>query len=269
MKLKEVLYLFGWKPSIRTYDSSIESFHLSEFGKIEYAQWLHPGEKKKIITMPVIEELRTFLKAGDVAIDIGAHTGDTSVPIALAVGKTGCVLSLEPNPYVFKVLARNASLNSDKTNIVPLPFAAMPTDGFFEFEYSDSGFCNGGLHEGISRWRHGHAFQLKVEGKNLQEFLKTHFPDAISRIRFIKIDAEGYDFHILKSLESLIDQCRPFMKAEVFKLTDLEYRRHMFEFLQSRGYKIFHVESESHYRGEKLIPANLMKWKHYDIFCEP
>ena len=34
---------------------------------------------------------------------IGAHIGDTTLPIALAAGKKGFVLALEPNPYVFHV----------------------------------------------------------------------------------------------------------------------------------------------------------------------
>ena len=39
------------------------------------------------------------------------------------------MFALEPNPYVFKVLELNASLNPASTRIVPLMFAAMPADG--------------------------------------------------------------------------------------------------------------------------------------------
>ena len=74
-----------------------------------YAQWLHPRETGKRISQESVDELRRFLSPGDVAIDIGAHTGDSTIPIALAVGKTGCVLALEPNKYVFPVLERTPS----------------------------------------------------------------------------------------------------------------------------------------------------------------
>src|SRR6185295_7687850 len=109
-----------------------------------------------------IGALHGFLQPGDIAIDIGAHTGDSTLPMALAVGPAGTVFALGPNPYVFKVLEKNAGLNPSATHIVPLMFAAMPEDGEFEFEYSDEGYCNGGFHQGISRWTHGHFSKLRV-----------------------------------------------------------------------------------------------------------
>ena len=47
----------------------------------------------------------------------------------LVVIAEGPVLALEPNPYVFKVLARNATLNPGKTAILPLNFAATSDTG--------------------------------------------------------------------------------------------------------------------------------------------
>jgi len=269
MKPKEILYLLGFKPKQKTFGYSVNHFDLSSDGPVDYAQWLHPGETKKVLTQSSVDELRRFLKAGDVAIDIGAHTGDTSIPMALAVGKSGCVLALEPNSYVFEVLKKNCELNPEKTNIVPLNFAATSIDGNFVFEYSDSGFCNGGFHEGISKWIHGHAFLLDVEGKNLHNFLKREYSDMIPRIRYIKIDAEGYDFTILQSLRGLLSECRPFVKAEVFKRTGRELRIKMYQFLRNLEYEIYRVENESKYRGNPLREKDLTKWRHYDIFCIP
>jgi FkbM family methyltransferase len=122
--------------------------------------------------------------------------------MALAVGPSGAVLALEPNPYVFPVLEENSRLNSSKTHIVPLMFAATPEDAELDFEYSDSGFCNGGLHEGISRWKHGHAFTLRVRGRNLAAVLAREYADLLPRIRYIKVDAEGYDATVLSTLTS-------------------------------------------------------------------
>ena len=119
-----------------------------------------------------------FFSPGDVAIDIGAHSGDSTIPIALAVGKLGCVLALEPNRYVFAVLKKNSELNTAKTHIIPLMFAATPEDAEMEFQYSDSGFCNGGRFQGMSRWIHGHAFRLKVQGRNLHAFLRQGISGA-------------------------------------------------------------------------------------------
>src|SRR5260370_10186714 len=225
VKLKELPYFLGLQPGPKTYGHKIKQFDLPGDGSIEYAQWLHPHETEKEITQQSVDELRKFLSPGDVAIDIGAHTGASTMPIALAVGKTGCVFALEPNRYVFPVLKKNAELNNTKTNIVPLMFAATPEDAEMEFQYSDSGFCNGGRFQGMSRWIHGHAFKLKVQGRNLHAFLEKEFPHLLPRIRFIKTDTEGYESEVLRSLEKLLSECKPFLKVEVYrKLNDARRR---------------------------------------------
>src|SRR5207302_4781141 len=205
LKAKEFIYLLGLKPKPRTYGFVIEAHDLAREGRIEVARWLHPGAYRIAAAQvqAVVEQLRRFLRAGDVAIDIGAHTGDTTVPIALAVGASGVVLALEPNPYVFPVLERTAALNRDKTNIVPLNFAAMRTDGTYEFEYGEAGYCNGGFHEGMSKWLHGSAFPVRVQGRNLQVFLEDSHAELIPRLWVFKVDAEGFDLAVLPSLEPL------------------------------------------------------------------
>src|SRR5207244_569011 len=127
LKAKEFIYLLGLKPKPKTFGFVIEAHDLPREGRIEVARWLHPGAHR-IAPSEVqanVDQLRRFLRAGDVAIDIGAHTGDTAIPIALAVGASGLVLALEPNPYVFPVLDRHGSVNPGKTKIVPPMFAAI------------------------------------------------------------------------------------------------------------------------------------------------
>jgi len=263
------MYLLGFRPKPRTHGFEVRSFNLPKDGRVEYAQWLHPNETEKIMTQEAVDELRRFLRPGDVAIDIGAHTGDSTLPMALAVGSTGCVLALEPNKFVFPVLEKNSQLNLDKAHIIPLMFAATPADGEYEFEYSDSGFCNGGRHEEISKWRHAHAFQLLVQGRNLESYLSNQYPRLVPKIKYIKVDAEGYDFTILTTLTRLISECKPYIKAEVYKHTTHTQREQLFQFLTGHRYAIYRVESESHYEAQRVEMAALMQWRHFDIFCIP
>lgn len=269
MKLKELPYFLGLQPGPKTYGYKLKSFILPNEGTIEYAQWLHPSETEKEITQNSVDALRKFLSPGDVAIDIGAHTGDSTIPIALALGKQGCVLALEPNRYVFPVLQKNAELNPEKTSIIPLPFAATPEDAEMEFQYSDSGFCNGGRFEGMSRWLHGHAFRLKVKGRNLQSLLQAEYPQLLPRIRYIKIDTEGYEATVLASLSELILRYKPFLKLEVYRKLDDAQRRTLFRSVAGYGYIVRKIADDGNYFGEILSENDMNNWRHFDVFCAP
>ena len=236
---------------------------------MEYSEWLHPAETPKTITQEAVDALRTFLQPGDVAVDIGAHTGDTALPMALAVGPTGCVLALEPNPYVFPVLERNASLNREKTNLRALNFAATPATGRIQFEYSDAGFCNGGRHAGISKWRHGHAFTLEVEGQNLREYLHREATPLIPRLRYVKVDAEGYDLEVLRSVEELLVERRPFVRAELFGLSPVSQRQTLVGYLRGLGYTLHKVAGETRYRGQPVTSEDVQSGDQFDVFAEP
>ncbi len=86
------------------YGSAISSFHLPEEGEVRYARWLNPLVGSSEITQSQINFYKKFVSKGEFAIDIGAHTGDTTIPLALAVGPDGLVLAMDPNPVVFKIL---------------------------------------------------------------------------------------------------------------------------------------------------------------------
>jgi FkbM family methyltransferase len=269
VKTKELFYMLGFRPAPRRYGCEVVAFDLPREGRVEYARWLHPRETAKAILQEDVDQLRRFLAPGDVAIDIGAHTGDSSIPMALAVGQSGAVLALEPNPYVFPVLEKNSQLNRDKATILPLPFAATPEDGEYEFEYGDAGYCNGGLHEDVSWWKHGLAFKLKVSGKNLAGYLRREHPQLLARVRYIKVDAEGYDLKVLLSLSELIAERRPFLRAEVYKWTGREPREQMMQFLTGAGYSVWRVENEANLCGTVMDSGRMMEQDHYDIFAAP
>ncbi len=268
MKLKDLPRAFGFGAAPREYGHEILTFPLQGIGDVRFARWLHPGETPKSITQAGVDAVRPFLGDGDVAIDIGAHTGDSTLPMALAAGPRGAVFALEPNPYVFKVLALNATLNPSAAMITPLMFAAMPTDGEFEFEYSDSGYCNGGFHEGLSRWRHGHFSVLRVAGRNLAAYLHEHAPAELARLRYVKIDTEGFDRAVVRSIAGLLRERRPYLKAEVYKHLPEAERAGFHADLRALGYRVFKC-GEFEYRGEELGPRDMSRWKHFDVFAVP
>lgn len=269
MKLKNLFQIIGFKNKPKKYPYEIDYFTLSEDVNIQFAQWLHPRESKKLITSEMVQAYEEILKEGDFCIDIGAHTGDSTLPMALAVGKSGHVLALEPNPYVYHVLEKNARLNKSLANIETMMAAATPEEGFIEFEYSDSGFCNGGRHENISVMKHGHAFKLSVFGMNLAKELESEYKHLLPTLKFIKVDAEGYDLYILKTIKAILKKYRPYIKAEVFKNTDQQYRQDLFSLLDDMDYNLYKITEEPINKGALLSISDMNNWKHFDIFCDP
>jgi FkbM family methyltransferase len=259
------------KKSLHDYGFQVKSFDLEQDGKIDYARWLHPYEQPKSITQSMVNFFRQYSVTGGLAIDIGAHTGDTTVPMALAVGKKGTVMALEPNPHVFKILQKNSGLNKDKTNIIPLCFAATDHDGEFEFNYSDASYCNGGFFQSIKNQKHGHKYVLKVNGKNLENHLRSQYGNILPSLSLIKIDAEGYDKEIIKSLKPLLMEYRPTIISECNKNLTAEERAELFDVLDGMNYSIKKLEGFSDETKPSSInnSSEMMNWQHFDIVAIP
>jgi len=100
-------------------------------------------------------------------------------------------------------------------------------------------------------------------------YLKNQCPQLLPRLSFIKVDAEGYDIRILKTLSSVIAERRPFIKAEVYKHTNPGQREDLYRFFAEHHYVIHRTDNEACLRGEVLGASDLMKWRHFDIFCTP
>jgi FkbM family methyltransferase len=266
--LKKKIAKMQLKKTFREYGVKIDEIILDDFGMVQYAQWLHPFEKPKEINISNIKFYQKLTKPGGMVIDIGAHTGDTTVPMALAVGKEGLVLGLEPNKYVFKVLEENASLNPDKTNIVPLCFAATETDGEFIFNYSDASYCNGGFLSQIKKKRHGHKFTLEVTGKNLQDFLLKNYKEELKKLQLIKIDAEGYDKEILKTIPNILETCTPNLMIECYKRLNLEEREELYDLIDGYGYQLYLLENFEIFENlEKIDRTNMNDKKHFEMLA--
>jgi FkbM family methyltransferase len=255
--------------TFREYGHVVKRFELSRDGRVEYAQWLHPFEKPKTITQADVDGWRHFLRDGDVAIDIGAHTGDTTVPMALACGPAGLVVAVEPNPHVFRVLEANARLNTDRACILPLNLAATETDGEFEFHYWDASFGNGGYLSRLHNQRHGHRYPLRVTGRNLERELRARIPDRLSALRLIKTDAEGYDAAVLKSMRALIEETRPVLVSEVHRKLDDGERLLLWQELAREGYRLHRYTGGESPVGVELGRGDLRRWPHFDVVAIP
>lgn len=239
---KESLRRKKAKRFTQEYQGIINSFNLKDEGKVDFTNWDNPLVKPLIITQEMVDFFKKFIQKGDLVIDIGANIGDTTVPMALAAGSSGVTLGFEPNPYVFKILEKNASLNKEKQNIVPLPYAITVKEEEFYYISSEASFSNGGISP-TKNSRHGKfIYPGKVKGINLQAFLELNYQAKLKKLSFIKIDTEGYDKEIIKSISGLIEKYKPAIVAESFKHSTPMEKVELYNIIKQHNYEIYYFE---------------------------
>ncbi|MCK6691402.1 MAG: FkbM family methyltransferase [Thermoanaerobaculia bacterium] len=248
------------------YPYQINRFEL-ETGTVEFANWQNPLTTPKAIGQENVDFFKKFVKNGDLVIDIGANIGHMTVAMALAAGKEGQTLAFDPNPHVFKILEVNAGLNPALTNIRALNYAITDEEAEFFYYSSEASFNNGGISKQDTD-KHGRfALPTKVRGIVLERLLEAQFPDRLSRLALIKIDTEGYDKEIIRSIRGLLRRFKPVVITECFSKTTPEERAEQFGLLADLGYKLFHIEGFNSSTLMTLInnAGDMNKWKHFDI----
>ncbi|WP_428667514.1 FkbM family methyltransferase [Runella sp.] len=239
-------------------------------GQIDFAEWDNPLTTRLGLKQEMVDFFRKSIKEGDFVIDIGANIGDTTVPMGLAAGKSGLALGFDPNPYVFKILSENATLNKEKLNIHPLPFAISVQEEEFYFISSEASFVNGGI-SSTKESRHGKfVYPEKIKGIPLMSFLEKNYSEWLPKLSFIKVDTEGYDKEILKSISDLIGKYKPTIVAESFENNTDAEKMELFEVISKHGYNIFYFEEFD--TTAQIIPIKtkeeITKWrKNINIYA--
>ncbi len=224
----------------REYPATINDYTLDKDGDVQFANWDNPLVPEIRIDQGTIDFFRQFIKEGDLVIDIGTNIGDTTVPMGIAAGASGMTLGFDPNPCVFKILEINALLNKDKSNIIPYRYAVTVEDEEFYFISSEASFANGGISQNRDS-KHGRfIYPEKVKGVNLMDFLNLNHESWLPKLSFIKVDAEGYDKEILKSLSKLIEKYKPVLVAESFGDNSDSEKLELYDIIQKHGYKLFY-----------------------------
>ena len=226
----------------RDYPAIVSKFNLEKEGVVEFANWDNPLVSKIELNQEIIDFFRQYIKEGDLVIDIGANTGDTTVPMAIAAGKTGIALGFDPNPYVYKILEANANLNKDRTNIKAYPCAISTEPNEYYFISSEASFANGGISLTKESYHGKFISPEKIKGVNLATLLQEEYADKLDNFSFLKIDTEGYDKEIIKSVHDLIAKYKPILVAESFGKSKDEDKMELFEVIDQHGYDIFRFE---------------------------
>jgi FkbM family methyltransferase len=143
---------------------------------------------------------------------------------------------------VYKILEVNASLNKEKQNIIPLLYAITVKDEEFYYVSSEASFSNGAISPTKNSVHGKFIFPDKIKGINLLAFLEEKYNERLKDFSFIKIDTEGYDKEIIKSISDLINKYKPTIIAESFGENTPEEKVELYNVIAQHGYEIFYFE---------------------------
>ncbi len=129
----------------------------------------------------------------DVVVDVGAHLGEYAIPAAL---KCRQVIAFEPNAEVFALLDRAIAING-LTNIT-LVNAALGS------QEAESKLYVPGSHTGMSSmlYEDGNAQSVKMIT------LDAYLDRSQKKVDWLKVDVEGYEFHVLQGAIRTLERNR-------------------------------------------------------------
>jgi len=178
----------------------------------------------------------------DTVIDIGGNIGTFAVLAAKAANK-GRVFTFEPGSENFRLLRRNLDANG-ADNVVATHAAVADSDGTIELELSEG---DGGYNSTIRGRLQGVKHREVVPAISLQRIFDDN---RITRCDFMKMDCEGAEYAIVKSLPLDYWQ-RVSRLALEYHGTELgELRRNVNELiarLEEAGLTVEHKEEHTEY----------------------
>jgi len=203
----------------------------------------------------------SFLKTGDIVVDIGANIGYYALLEAKLVGDTGFVYAIEPVPDTFNMLTRNIEANHYR-NMSALNLACGDRSGQVEM-YACHDHCNLSSMKPLPGMA---ASKITVEQVTIDDF-RIDKP----RPRLIRMDVEGYECQVIqgmkKTLESPGSLC-VFIEVH-FNLLESEESLKILHTLKDYGFKVMAATIEHHGRMKHKKMLSLASFFHRRLYDMP
>jgi FkbM family methyltransferase len=185
------------------------------------------------------------LKPGNIFFDVGAYVGYYSVLASVLVGEKGQVHAFEPTPRSFAILERNTKTKRNIITNHQALWCETRAISFIDFG-PERGVYNCAISTPRERIKSAHENLIQVPAITLDRYC---IENSI-RPNFIKLDAEGAEYHILMGARNIL-KSRPILSIELWGggRGRKEYQR-LFDLL--KGY---------HYAPYRLIAGNPTPFK--------
>ena len=178
--------------------------------------------------LPLTEAIMRLADAGDIALDVGANVGYTSLVLALSVGAKGHVRAFEPNPYVLPTLRANLS-EWGSLRIAPVTVsttAISDRDGEATLGFPNEYEHNEGL-ASLESCRDG----IAVTVKRLDSL-------DVNEAGIMKIDVEGHESAVISGATRLLKNGE--IRDILFEEHE-DYPARSHQYLLHHHYSIFRV----------------------------
>lgn len=187
----------------------------------------------------VVRYLQSQVKPNDVILDIGAHIGTITLPLAKSVGPDGRVYAFEPDLDNFKLLSKNIAANQI-CNVVAEHIAVSDRTATIRLYQSTS--CSA-----LHRIHPSGYCRRSVEVKAIS--LNDYFESRPQRVDVVKIDVEGAELRVLRGSQCLI-KANPSIRFLIeFVPAWIVEGGHrvddVVEFFRDNGFVLFEVDEEN------------------------
>jgi FkbM family methyltransferase len=214
----------------------------------------------------VQETYEAVLRPGDIAIDVGAHKGRHCIVMAERVFPTGRVLAFEPLPVCRERIEKEiAEYDPALSNVLTVfPYALGDCTGATEFVVAKDALAFSGLKERQYEWP-TELERISIEVRRLDDLCA-----GLPAVRYLKVDAEGGEYHILQGAEQTLKCCRPVVAFEFGVNSIAEYKitpRDMAQFWSKLNYLVFDIVGNL--LDETGFVANAEQQKLWDYVAVP
>lgn len=150
--------------------------------------------------------LKALVGPGDTVVDIGGNEGMITLLAAHVVGPHGKVITFEPNPIPRAKMEQSLRRNGiDWVDVRPIGLSDEPAALTLTIPRINSGEATFGQ----SAYGRDDASAMEVAVSVGDRELADEVP------RFIKVDVEGFELHVLRGLRKTLESAKPIVSIEI------------------------------------------------------
>ena len=176
-----------------------------------------------------LKVLNEHLSENSAFIDIGANFGLYSLSASKKITNSGKIICFEPYPENYQALMKNISINN-LSKIITENKAVGDSQGKLKLYYQPNE-NNLGM---VSASYIENSVVHEVEVISLDKYLETQ---PLNKIDLIKIDVEGFEYHVLSGMKKTLSTYSPKILIEIFDVDDSNIDgQKAHDFLTQMGY---------------------------------